>query len=220
MVSVIGWGWEELIELLRRTNRLSEFGVLWHCPKVSFDVSWDDPELFARQFAIWTTTYALAPGERLPIQGHEQFRIERYRRPDRLLSLHSRVVTEEGCRFFLMLDLLAPHDLLGRVMTYLGALLRTGGVRGGGFVIRTSRSFHFIGRECVDAALYRKVLDLVLKSGGGNGIVDVGYCAHTLARELETGLRLQPAMPEERLEVVAELPEMPSEPIARRDGSH
>jgi hypothetical protein len=208
---MIGWGWEELLDLLRRANRLTECCVLWHYPKVSFDVAWDDPEQFARQFAIWTTTYALAPGERAPIREGEEFRIERYLRPGRLLSLHSQVVAKEGGRFFLMLDLLAPHDQLDKVMMYLNVLLHTGGVRGGGFVIRTSRSFHFIGRRCVDAAVYRKVLDLVLKSGGGNGIVDVGYCAHTLARELETGLRLQPAAPEERLEVVAELPETESD---------
>ncbi|MBI4862440.1 MAG: hypothetical protein HY815_19600 [Candidatus Riflebacteria bacterium] len=200
---MLGSDWPAVIDYLRRTNNVREFYVRRHSPLVSFDVDWSDQETFRRQFQIWTTTQPIRPGDLIPVAQADDFELDRYICDGLLLSLHSRAILDEGSRYFLMLDLLARHDELPRVTLYLNTLLAALGIENGGFVIRTERSFHFIARECVLMETYRQAFELVLKSGGGNGIVDVGYCAHSVARDLETGLRIQRRHEGERLEVAA-----------------
>lgn len=203
--------YDTVINRLIKHNPVAKLNLLYYDSCTSLKMNWKDKKEFTKQLQIRTTSF---PAEKdnilsIDIDQTQKFRTEEYlSKSSRVLGLHSSLIDKRGrVRYWLMLDLDArptPNNLR-KVKLYLSSLLRISKIKTGGYILETDNSYHFIGKKVVDAPTFELFLNDIIKSNGGDGLADVGFCGHTLAKNLDVCLRIQRRKRGKRLKVVAEI---------------
>lgn len=203
--------YDDVIDKLIKHNPVARLNLLYYDSCTSLKMSWKDEKEFTKQLQIRTTSFPAKKDDILSVDTDQaqKFRTEEYvLGSSGVLGLHSTLVDKGGrVRYWLMLDLNArptPSNLR-KVKLYLGSLLRILKIKPGGYILETDNSYHFIGKKFVSAAVFKLFLNSIIKSNGGDGLADVGFCGHTLAKDLDVCLRIQRRKGGKRLKVVAEI---------------
>ena len=188
--------YEQLINRLIRVNNPKIIGLLYYNHITSIVANWESLALSQKQLKILLTTF---PGKKkdlilLPANSVRKFTVASFPlKKDQTLGLHSTLIDENGKRkYWLMLDLAAAPSKkdLAKIKVYLTSLLKVLKIKMDGYLIETDNSYHFLGEKPITKLIFAKFLQAVIKSSGG-GLVDVGFCAHGLDKNLDICLRIQ-----------------------------
>lgn len=202
--------YDAVIKELIKHNPVSRINLLYYDPCTSFKINWKDKKKFLENLKVWTTSL---PAKKqnlitLDIIRNYKFNSKNFIKKDKVLGLHSALIDKKGnIHYWLMLDLNAKPNLynLKRIKLYISCLLLLLKIRTGGYIIETDKSYHFIGQKCVKAEVFQLFLWNIIKSNGGNGLADTGFCGHTLAKNLDVCLRIQKREGGKPLKVVAKI---------------
>lgn len=207
----IGDGYQEIINYLIRRNKPKIINLLYYDAVGSLEIDWQHQAIFVKQLKIWTTSFPYSQEQivSLGTETFETFLLKNFLFSNsKLLGLHSFLLDKKGEKqCWLMLDFrIKPGpEALRKIKFYVKNMLNLSKIKGGGFLVQTDRSYHFIGRKIIAQEIYKEFLKKIIKSDGGSGLIDIGFCGHALTKDLDICLRIQKKKEGKKLKIVARI---------------
>ncbi len=203
--------YNDVINKLIKNNPISIINLLYYDNWTPVQIDWKDNREFKKQLKIWTTSFPAKKNNLLSLKVDQiqKFQTREYlSKKGKILGLHSTLVDKNGrIKYWLMLDLMAKpsSNNLQKIKAYLSGLLYISRIKSGGYILETDHSYHFIGKKFVGSKTFKQFLQNTIKSNGGNGLADTGFCGHALAKNLDICLKIQKRKNGKTLKVTSEI---------------
>lgn len=203
--------YNDVINKLIKNNPVLIINLLYYDCWTSVQIDWKNKIKFRKQLKIKTTSFPAKKNNLLSLKVAQvqKFQVkECFSKKGKMLGLHSTLIDKnKKTKYWLMLDLKAipTPDNLQKIKMYLSGLLYILKIKSGGYIVETDHSYHFIGKKIVDSSTFKHFLQNTIKSNGGDGLADTGFCGHALAKNLDTCLRIQKRKGGKVLKVTSEI---------------
>jgi hypothetical protein len=203
--------YDDVINKLIKNNPVSIINLLYYDYWTPTQMDWNNKREFKKNLKIWTTSFPAKKNNLLSLKVNQirKFQTKEYlSKKGKILGLHSTLIDKKRkTRYWLMLDLMAkPNpDNSQKIKIYLSSLLYITKIKFGGYILETDHSYHFIGKKFVGQSKFKQFLQNTIKSNGGNGLADTGFCGHALAKNLDICLRIQKIKKGKIFKVISEI---------------